>query len=239
MNPDQLIGNTDLEARFKTLVSETFQFVPCMSDPAIGPNHQRMYAKRRNAAAAAEEYVTTSAAHLELEGVRHRVVRSEDYQRTAHSNATFREATDRCLLSAINKNLREPASLLFYQGAFFESTVNSETYSYSQVLYMRDIPAEEDLRSWANIILWVKPPTGTTNFTDMETGQIPSEAELLARNWKKVKVKVAMERLIQCNHLEGGRKQYTLRHLGASTINRTMGMTIIGPVAIEVRNRWY
>lgn len=232
MNPDDLIGNQEMKDRFTSLVSESFQFVDSMSNPAIGPNHQRLYAKRRSAAAAGALYVTSSAAHLASERVPHKIVCAEDYQRTAHTNATFRPATDQSLVSALNKHMNEPSSLLFYQGAFFESTTNGDGYSYSQVLYMRDMPRDEDLRAWADVVLWAKPPSGTLNFIDMDV--VPTEEELLARQWKKVRVKVAMERLIQCNHLEGGRRMYTLRHLGASTINRSMGLTINGPVAIEV-----
>ena len=223
-----------MECRFKELAGTAFNFVDSMSDPLIGPLHQRMYAKRKNAAAAAQDYVSTSAACLSANGTPHMVRQSEDCQRTAHSNATFRSATDRSLLSALNKYLREPKSLLFYDGATFESTVNTEQYSYSQVLYMRTMPTAEEVAAFADITLWAKPPSGTSNFEGMEAGVIPTEEQLLSWGWKKVRVKVARERLIQANHLEGVRKQYSLRHIGASTINKTMGSTIVGPVAIEV-----
>lgn len=237
MDPEELIGNEALEARFKYLLGSAVQFANDFS--GIGPNAFRLYAKRRSAAAAAQEYVSSGAANLRSEGIQHTVVNSDDYQRTAQTNATFRKANDRNLISALNKYLREPSSLLFYRGALFESTVNAETHSYSQVLYMRDLPPAEDIASFSDITLWAKPASGTATFASMENGEIPSEEELLSWNWKKVRVKVARERLVQSNHLEGGRRQYSLRHIGASTINRVMGSTLDQPVAIEVSGRRY
>ena len=235
MNPNDLIGNETVERNFKTLVRQTFQFVPTMLDPRIGPECHRLYAKKKKAVAAAEEYVSTSTQNLVRTGVPHLVVPSEDSQRTAHSNATFRAVTDGSLLSALNRQMREPQTLLFYRGAKFESTVNGNGYSYSQELYMRDIPSPEDVRTFSDITLWAKPPTGTLNTLEVNNGEILTEEELLAGNWTKVRVQVSRERLVKSNHLEGRRRQYCLRHIFSSTINKMMGSTIYGPVAIEVR----
>ena len=234
MDPNDLIGNETLERNFKTLVRQTFNFVPTMSDPRIGPQCHRLYAKKKKAVAAAEEYVATSTQNLVRTGVEHLVVPSEDSQRTAHSNATFRTVTDGSLLSALNRQMREPQTLLFYRGAKFESTVNGNGYSYSQELYMRDIPSIEDVRTFSDITLWAKPPSGTLNTLQVNNGEILTEEELRAGNWTKVQVQVSRERLVKSNHLEGRRRQYCLRHIFSSTINKMMGSTIYGPVAIQV-----
>ena len=85
-----------------------------------------------------------------------------------------------------------------------------------------------------DITLWAKPPSGTLNTLQVNNGEILTEEELRAGNWTKVRVQVSRERLVKSNHLEGRRRQYCLRHIFSSTINKMMGSTIYGPVAIQV-----
>jgi predicted GIY-YIG superfamily endonuclease len=72
-----------------------------------------------------------------------------------------------------------------------------------------------------------------------EDGGIPTKEELLSNDWKEVSVQTLPDRKQQCvisGSLRGIRHQYSLRHLGASTIHKVTGKTILGKCATEINS---
>jgi hypothetical protein len=219
MNPSKIAGNVEIMEQFKQLMRDNVNFVNTMSDPKLDFNVQRMYSTRQSATAQADDYVTTCLKHLRREGIEFCVCPAQDHQKTAHSRADLKLTHNEEIQSHLDRKVREPRRLIFFDGATFEATVNGDGYSQSQILLMTKIPSQQDIEHGWDITLFAAPADYVPSLFSTE---VKEEAELLENGWKKVQISIAPERLITCNGSEAYRKQYTLRHLGASTINKQM-----------------
>ena len=71
------------------------------------------------------------------------------------------------------------------------------------------------------------------SYFDTRNGQIDKD-DMIATGWKVVKIGIAPERNITSYRVMANRRQYSLRHVGAGTINKQTGNTIEGRCAIEM-----
>lgn len=230
MNPKVLLNDDAIKKDFYRLMSEKLTYVKNWNDPAIDHNVQRMYAKRRPVQEAAEEFIRSTKQNYDANSRPYSVRYSEDTQKIAASPGTFHPLHSMPLLNHMNTKLDEPAELLFFDGAMFEATTNGNNYSQSQLLLMRKMPQQHHIESFSPLELFAAP----AGIQHMNITNIPSEEHLLANGWKKVTVGLAPESTLQLASLLGMRKQYALRHVGFSTINKQMGNTITGKCAIEI-----
>ena len=231
MCPSDLLKDPKHEERFKELMRDLFDYVPDWDSKKIDPNVQRMYARRMPAYEAAKMFVDSCRERFEKDGTEFQVSKAINLQRTEGTRNEFSEniVTDD-LLSAMNHGLREPEKLLFFRGAQFEATLNGEGYNQSQLLLMLDVPTENAVKKMVPIELMAAPPTVT--YLDLSEG-IPSKEMLVAQDWKSVIIERSPERTITCRGAVGKRIQYSLRHIGSSTINKQLGNTIRGKCAME------
>ena len=243
MSPRILRSSPELEQKFKDLASQSLTFVTDWNSPLITRDTQRLYPKKKPAVQASEEYVNATISELTRLGQRFIVSHAEDKQRPNGSRSLYRRADDKDLINKINVTVREPPRLVFFEGAVFEATTNMTSgrkgFSQSQLLIMLQLPSEETVRSKATITL-IASPVGETTIPYRSDGSIPTKEELLQNDWKEVRVQTVPDRKQQyvvSGSLRGMRQQYSLRHLGASTIHKVTGKTILGKCATEINSR--
>lgn len=257
MSPLELQSSQDLHDEFTELMSSKVQFVSSMKDPKLGPEVLRMYSRRAECASAAEDYVDSSIQNLTLQGKSYKLCEASDLTRPLQSRRDLQTTNDPAIKKMLDKKRREPRRLLFHHGALFEATVNGKGYSQSQIVIMIEQPTHEDIDSWAPLPMMAAPATFSPN--DFHVGRTPTKEELINEGWTEVTIHVTQERnplnkygsecyRKQCKSLKVFDRFLaplqqsltvlfapdTIKHIGSSTINKTQGQTIIGPVAIEV-----
>ena len=76
----------------------------------------------------------------------------DDRYRQDRTRREYASVTNNAILGEMNCKLREPTTLLFFEGAVFEATINysgtnqQEGYIQSQVFVTVEVPSEEDAR---------------------------------------------------------------------------------------------
>lgn len=223
MYPDRLRSDAALRKEFKHLVLNTLTFVDGFDAPEITPNTQLMFARRVKAFEAASNYVQSLVTRFHQDGTNFRLCDSEDFQHRIGSRADYVPANSEQLIKSMNKNLKEPPRLLFFEGAQFEATINGQGFFQSQLLLMTRLPSEEQVRNKSPIQMFVSP-MGIYHLDT--TDRIPTEDELIAMNWKMVTVSPSPRREVSISGMMGYRKQYSIRPVGASTINKQTGNTL-------------
>ena len=179
---------------------------------------------------AASEFVASCERMFQSNGTVHTVSKAVDLQRTADTRAEYVPAFSTFMTAALNHGLKEPERLLFWQGAQFEATLNGDGFNQSQLLIMLEVPTQEVVSAKGPIHLLAAPP----NVTSVNTSErVPALDELLNYGWKQVIVRHSPEQTVTCQGTVGCRQQYSLRHVGSSTIDKQMGNTISGRCAFE------
>ena len=146
------------------------------------------------------------------------------------SHQDWRRA-DEITSSKLDQKLKEPQLLLFFKGAIYETTFNTEgKFSNTQLVMLFELPSEEDLFNWRKIKL-LKCPIG-----DREIVYDPTRTQdsYIQEGFVEILVGPAPERtqLLQ-NNVQAKRKQYGLKHRVSSTIHEAMGDTLPS-VATEI-----
>jgi len=118
-----------------------------------------------------------------------------------------------------------------FVGAKFEAMVNGKGFNQSQLLVMCKIPNRDTIRGKLQIELFAAP-LGVLHF-DTRNGYL-DQGNMIANGWKPVKVGITPERNLTSRGVISNRRQYSLRHVGAGTINKQTGNTIDGRCAIEM-----
>jgi predicted GIY-YIG superfamily endonuclease len=237
MSPYLLQGNKDLELEFKQNAGNNLTFVDNWESDIIDVTVQRIYSKRKPAHEASIEYVEACRRQFQRDGTNHIVRHSEDTQIAIGSLTDPTGTTNLSLINKLNTKVKEASKLVFFHGAMFEATINvkgKHSFSQSQPLIMLEVSTKNTISAWGPIKL-LAAPSGVTHF-DISNG-IPTEEHLLANNWKKVTINPALDRAsrrVTVGSLMGMRKQYSLKHVGAGTINQQTGNTITGKAATEV-----
>lgn len=154
----------------------------------------------------------------EVPRIENLMCKSRDYKRSSDSNADMVITEDESVVDLLNNKVREPRFLLFYPGALFASTVNTDQYAQSQTLMMLDVPSKEHIKCRKPLVMYAAPQNDDilTQVTDHRNP--PTREELLAKKWTEVKVDVCLERLVTRAHVTASRRQYSLVHVGASTV---------------------
>ncbi|KAL7531955.1 hypothetical protein ACHAXR_004336 [Thalassiosira sp. AJA248-18] len=218
------------EDEFKRLVREKIHFVDTWDDDIIDSYVQRMYARRMPAYEAASLFVEDNQRRFLENGTNHSISLARDLQRVADTRADFVAATSDTVISALNHYVKEQKKILFWRGGVYEATMNGEGFNQSQLLLMLEVPSADVISSLSPITMMAAPPG--VNSIDLSAG-IPTMEQLEGDGWKSVSVGQAQEQPVTCRGVIGCRKQYALRHIGSSTINKQMGNTIEGRCAIE------
>ena len=219
-----------LEKEFKELVEKFFDFVDTWEDEKIDQFMQRMYAKRMPAYEAAKIFVDSAEQRFKRLGINYSVSYAQNRQRTAGTRAEYSDVVTGDMMRALNHDLREPEKLLFYEGAQFEATINGDGYSQSQLLMMLKVPTQNQVDIFSNLELMAAPPN--VSYYDVSRG-IPSKKQLEDDGWSCVMIGRAPERTVTVRGSVGCRVQYSLKHIGSSTINKQLGNTIKGKCAVE------
>ena len=95
---------------------------------------------------------------------------------------------------------------------------------------MIDVPSEEAIQNRCPIQLSAAPSHVT--YLNVSEGVQPKEA-LIDSGWTCITVSHGSERAVTAGSKVGCRHQYSLKHIGASTINKQLGRTIKGKCALE------
>ena len=238
MSPYDLRKDPKKRDYFRKLVKENFNFCDSFSSDEISPNHVKVSHKRKQALEAQDDLVDITKKALEQRNINYYVKHAGDFDKPHAAlggpKKTKSEATKRLL----DKNLRGPRRLIFYPGALFEATQNTDEYVNSQLMLMLRLPSEEDLRQ-GNPIQLLKAKPGRAIPKEIFTWEEPgadAQQRYEAMGWEPVQVKCTdMTNSMSAYGVTASRIQYPLRPLGTSTVNKTMGATLKAPIAIEVK----
>ena len=127
----------------------------------------------------------------------------------------------------------------FFIGGVYECTINDprDRYSQSQLAYMLDLPSQESVNQFNAIPLWIAPPGIHTVLFNHQN--IPSREELTSAGWNEVNIGISPERIILARGgFQAKRVQYSLKHIGATTINKSQGATLPLGIAIEITEEY-
>ena len=159
---------------------------------------------------------------------------SQDTQKAKGASGDYSRAND-LTVKALDKELREPPELVFFPGCVYECTMNDPrgAFSQSQTALLLQLPTDDVVRNFSSVAVWVAPVAGGQFTFDMTNP--PTPEEMRALGWTEVKVGCAPERDV---NVRGGlvarRTQYALKHIGATTINKSMGSTLPHGIATEI-----
>lgn len=221
MDPETLKQSTTLFEEFLGLLGEGAHFVESFDEVPL--NAQRMYSRRKPANQASMDYVSSCIERFRADETPYLICDSDDFQQVSGSRADLVPARDRCILKELNTKCKEPNRLLLFRGAMYESTANDKkgAFTQSQMLMMVNLPTRNQVENKLPIKMMAAPINGSTAYTPVMEN-IPSTEELLAQGWKTVTVSIAKEMFHERSKIIGKRKQYAIRHIGSSTIDRQM-----------------
>jgi hypothetical protein len=230
MSPSLLKGNIGLEYQFKSLCTTCLTFMENWDD--VPPDVIRMYARRKPAQEASEEYVNACQHQFDNSGTQYCICNSVDSQGPVGSQAEMSQAMSNSpIVCYLNGKLREPQKLIMFVGTKFEAMVNGKGFNQSQLLVMCKIPNQDTIRGKLQIELFAAP-LGVSHF-DTRNGHL-DQGNMIANGWKPVKVGITPEGNLTSCGVIANRKQYSMRHDRSGTINKQTGNTINGRCAIEM-----
>ena len=218
MSPYVLRKSKKLRKEFKHLITTKFKFVDSFSDPLITQEVLRLYHRKKSVSNAMAEFVRDVKRMLDAQSIDCKPHKSKDMKKTSESIVGLQETDDEAVVELLNNKVREPRELLFYRGALFHATCNSSTYAQSQTMLMIDMPTEEQLRNGLPIKLYAAPPRDGILDEVLNLQNVPTREELLNKKWREVSVGVCKERFVTRDHTTACRLQYSLVHVGTSTV---------------------
>ena len=237
MNPFELLASTELKNEFFELAKQ-LTYVRDWNDNRIGPNMMRAFSRIRPAQDALKEYCQSIINQLSNDRLPFCISKSRDMQRTRGTNAEYIEASIQSI-KFLTKELKEPAELVFFVGGIYECTINDPNgqFSQSQLAFMMDLPSQETIDKFDSIPLWIAPPG--TQHIEFDRDNLPSRNELIENAWVEVRIGCAPERLIPARYgIQAKRLQYSLKHIGATTINKAQGATLPLGLAVEISEEY-
>ena len=102
---------------------------------------------------------------------------------------------------------------------------------------MIDLPSQENVDCFEAISLWIAPPG--TQFIQFHHHNILDIDKLNEKGWHQVSIGVTPEKIINARGgLQAKRLQYSLKHIGAITINKSQGETLPMGIAVEVTKQY-
>ena len=92
--------------------------------------------------------------------------------------------------------------------------------------FMIDLPPQQTIDRFDAIPLWIAPPG--TQVIEYDQNNIPTAEELKEKGWCAVNIGMTPEKIINARGgLQAKRLQYSLKHIGAITINKSQGETFL------------
>lgn len=194
-------------------------YVSSMKDEKVTLDTLRLYHRKLPACESMDNKIDEEAKRLKERGRDYILHESLDYSKNTDSRASLKRTKDSRVRRLLNRKTREPNRLLFYVGAKYEATINTKEYSQSQWLIMVELPTKEDIKNNKPISLMAAPPRGEIPDCITSSASVHTEASLAAMGWTKVTVPVTFERVVKQGTMSAYRKQYCMRHVGASTVS--------------------
>ena len=103
--------------------------------------------------------------------------------------------------------------------------------------FLLDLPSEISVRNRDAITIWVAP--AATSHVTFDINNLPTRQQLIDLHWTETTVGCAVERDV---NVRGGlvarRSQFALKHIGATTINKSMGATLPYGIAAEISEEY-
>ena len=206
---------------FINLCSEHLTFVDDWDDERITPTTMRLYSKKVPARESSRLFVAGAMRDIaECD----RITRlADDVEKFRHSNAEWIPARDKTV-AALEQKVKEPKELLFFRGAVFEITFNSEgKFSNTQLALLYELPLRQDLADWKRIKV-LKAPDGCKS---IEYHPDTPKQVYLDNKYEEVSIGVCPDRTqFMSFETQAKRKQYGLKHHVTSTIHAAMGDTL-------------
>ena len=239
-NPYVLRENLEMKARFLELAGNIFEYVDSFDDPKIRKNMSLVFARKSKVKNATALHVESLISNLRANDDNEYYIRhSIDSQVRGSSRSEWSNASQ-ITKRSLNNQLKEPETLVLMPWGIYEITTNASDSSYNQscLAILVDMPPESDLDKFGSFSIWVAPPgTQYIDFLDDDDdgNDRPTKDQLKAMQWKEVTIGTAMESAKPCpGGYQGKRKQYSLKHIGACTINKSQGQTIPQGLAVEI-----
>jgi hypothetical protein len=230
MNHQVLQNNPLLVQEVLDLISRECTFLPDWNHPRITPTTYRLYGKKIPAIEASKEYTERGRRVIPYVNRRERTAEDIEKSRYSHKWNVAKESTSH----GLEKQCREPGTLLFFRGAVYDCTFNNNgVHNHSQQILLYDLPSQDDLDNLRKIKVLVVPP-GTK---EIVFNPIESKECYLDQGFKEIKIGCATERTKwMCNNFQARRRQYGLKHHVTATIHASMGDTI-SVIATEISSK--
>ena len=188
-------------------------------DERITPKTMKLYHRRKPANEALEDFIDDTIETLTRKRVTFTMSVSKDYQKVSDSLAGMRLTNNEKIIDMLSHKVREPRRLVFFPGAVFEATENTNDYAQSQLMIMIQPPTQQALQEEKPIAVMAAPAGGTRLDEILSSDDTPSEDFLRSNGWAKVLVNMSNERMITQRGISACRRQYTLKHVGSSTVS--------------------
>lgn len=155
MNPRMHDENKSLIPEFKRLLSKTCTFVNSWSDPIISPTTFHLYGKKYPSREASKKYVQQVKSQLRRNQSRESI--DEDSKNPHHSHTVWRQANEGTV-NSLDQKCKEPKPLLFFKGAVYQFTFNSDgNLSQAQLGILLDLPSQKALDNFDKIHIMMAP----------------------------------------------------------------------------------
>ncbi len=236
-NPFDLRQNDEDRRRFFHLARTLFKYVRDWSDPRIKSNMAHVFSRKAYVRSATDLYTDELIRKLRAEtGADPYVRTAEDSQVRSNTVADTMQASEQTVRS-LNNKLREPERLVISPWCVYEITTNDreDRYNYSNIALLVDMPDTQRLNNWDSFPVFVAP-SGPNRLDFLEEGRDrPTKEQLRLMGWREVQIGTTPERNVSVRGgLQARRKQYSLKHIGAMTIDKSQGDTIPGGLAVEI-----
>lgn len=210
------------------------------NDSRITSNAKVVYSRRTFARDFIEQQTDRNINNYRRHRIPHEVVQSRDFmKRTSLVEWT---PADGAMSTRMNTHFREPEKLVFTEYGLFECTYNAvnRDFLHTNLALMITIPDIDTIRSRKRIKLLLVPShLEHIKFLDSpDRSTYPTEEQLISQGWKVIYVH-CIEREETVGNVRTKRKQYTIKHIGAGTIDSVQGATIYSTFVFEctLRNR--
>lgn len=157
-----------------------------------------------------------------------------DTQKLKGATGDYTPANEQSV-KALNKELQEPSGLILFSGVVYECTINAmhRGFSQSQTAFLLELPSGEAVMNYTSIKIWIAP--GAASHTTFAMDNLPTRQDLTNSGWTETTVGCAPERDV---NVRGGmtarQMQYSLKYIGTTAINESMGSTLPYGIAVEV-----
>ena len=138
---------------------------------------------------------------------------------------------------SMNNHFREPQKLVFSPYTLYECTTNDKKrrYAHTNIVLLIEVPSRQILDGFGRIEMLLAPShLQHVSFLDDPTiERYPSKEDLIDQGWKIIFICSVENEVTIDRSCKTKRKQYSLRHIGAGTIDSVQGETIYSQFVFE------